>query len=310
MARPEVNRSGEMQVFACVVDTGGFSLAARAQGMTPSAVSKLISRLEARLGAKLFDRTTRRLRLTPEGQTFYERSVRLLSDIDEAELCAAGGDAPSGRLSVHTSAAVSMHVILPLIAGFLFRNPRVTVDVLVSDEFAGTEDRRPDVIVSSTPIQGSCLFKRVLCKAKMVIVASPSYLQRCGEPKVAEELSSHNLVGSTQNSESEGWPLIADKGMVRIPIIGNVRASDNESLRILTIDGVGVSRLPYFVVGDDIKAGRLVEILADCNPGDQEEIHAACPSQDGHVPIRARAFLDFLRDALRVQFGTGSPSEF
>jgi len=113
MARIDINRSGEMEVFVRVVDLGGFSAAARALRMTPSAVSKLIARLEARLGARLVNRSTRKLQLTPEGSAFHDRAVRVLADLDEAERSAAAGAAPRGRLRVNTNVPFGTHYLIP-----------------------------------------------------------------------------------------------------------------------------------------------------------------------------------------------------
>ena len=134
MARIEVNRSGELEVFARVVELGGFSAAARACCMTPSAVSKLVARLEQRLGTRLVNRSTRRLQLTPEGCAFYERGVRILADLDEAERCASAHAAPSGRLRVNANVPFGHHFLLPLAPAFLARHPEVTLDIVLTDE--------------------------------------------------------------------------------------------------------------------------------------------------------------------------------
>ena len=133
MSRSEINRSAEMEVFARVVENGGFSAAARVLRMTPSAVSKLIGRLEARLGARLMNRSTRKLQLTAEGQAFYQRSVDILGDIAEAEREAAAGAAPRGRVRVNCNVPFGMHYLLPLVPRFVELHPEVQLDIVLTD---------------------------------------------------------------------------------------------------------------------------------------------------------------------------------
>src|SRR5690554_4800482 len=142
MARLDTNRSGEMEVFVRVVELGGFSAAARVFRMTPSAVSKLIARLEARLGARLVNRSTRKLQLTPEGCEFYERAVGVLADLDEAEKAVAAGSAPRGRLRVNSNVPFGLHCLLPLVAGFRARFPEVTLDLTLTDQVVDLLEER------------------------------------------------------------------------------------------------------------------------------------------------------------------------
>ena len=133
MARPDINRSGELEVFVRVIETGGFSAAARTLEMTPSAVSKLVARLEQRLGTRLLQRSTRQLQLTPEGCAFYERGLRVLADLEEAERCASAHAEPRGRLRVNSNVPFGQHFLLPLLPAFLQRNPQVGVDLTLND---------------------------------------------------------------------------------------------------------------------------------------------------------------------------------
>ena len=134
MSRLDTNRSGEMEVFARVVELSGFSAAARSLRMTPSAVSKLVARLEERLGTRLINRSTRKLQLTPEGLAFYGRCVSVLADIDEAEREAAAGTEPRGRVRVNSNVPFGLHHLLPLVPGFLERHPEVTLDIVLTDQ--------------------------------------------------------------------------------------------------------------------------------------------------------------------------------
>ena len=302
MARLEVNRSGELEVFVRVIELGGFSAAARACGMTPSAISKLISRMEQRLGTRLVNRSTRQLQLTPEGCVFYERGVRLLADLDEAERCASAHAAPRGRLRVNANVPFGHRFLLPLAPEFLQRHPDVTLDIVLTDEVIDILEQRTDVAVRAGPLKSSNLMARKLGETRMVIVATPGYLARHGTPATPEALLSHNRLGTSYARAQSGWPLRHGAEDIVVPITGNAQASDGEALYRLVLAGLGLARLAAFQVREDIAAGRLLPVLEAFNPGDAEEIHAVFVGQGGYLPLRVRAFLDFLAE--RVDIGT------
>lgn len=301
MARLEVNRSGELEVFVRVIELGGFSAAARACGMTPSAVSKLVSRLEKRLGARLMNRSTRQLQLTSEGCTFYERGLRLLADLDEAEQGASAQAAPRGRLRVNANVPFGHHFLLPLAPDFLQRHPEVTLDIVLTDEVIDILEQRTDVAVRAGPLKNSSLLARKLGHTRKVIVGSPAYLQGQGTPATPDELLRHNRLGPTYARAESGWPLRFDGKDAVVPVSGNVQASDGEALRHLALAGVGLARLAAFQVTEDIAAGRLLAVLEDCNPGDTEDVHAVFVGQGGHVPLRVRVFLDYLAERVDLK---------
>jgi DNA-binding transcriptional LysR family regulator len=297
--RTETNRSGEMEVFARVVELGGFSLAAKALGMTPSAVSKLIARLEVRLGTRLVNRSTRRLQLTPEGEAFYQRSVCILADIGEAEREAAAGAAARGRLRVNTNIPFGQHYLLPLLPDFLARYPAVTLDITLSDQVIDLLEERADVAIRSGPLRASRLVARKLGESRMAVVAAPGYLERHGVPRRLADLERHNCIGFNFARAERGWPFV-DGGAVTIPPLGNLQVGDGESARLLSLAGVGLARLGLFHVGADIAAGRLEAVLEEFNPGDTQEIHAVFLGQGGPLPARVRAFIDFLAARVRL----------
>jgi DNA-binding transcriptional LysR family regulator len=305
MARLEINRSGEMEVFVRVVELGGFSPAARAFRMTPSAVSKLIARLEARLGARLVNRSTRKLLLTPEGCTFYERATRVLADIEDAERGAATGEHAIGRIRINTSASYGTHILTPVLAEFLVRHTGVTLDIVQTDMVIDLLAERTDVAVRAGPLKSSGLFARKLGETPMVIVASPSYLERFGAPKTIADLDMHNRLGFGYVRTVEGWPLRdTEKGNGEtsvVPTLGRVQASDGEALRHMALAGVGLARLAAFTVREDIAAGRLVPVLEQYNPGDREAFHAIYIGQGGPLPSRVRVLLDFLAERGKIR---------
>ncbi len=300
MARLEVNRSGEMDMFVRVVEAGGFSAAARAAGMTPSAVSRLVARLEARLGARLVNRSTRRLQLTAEGCNFYERSLQVLADLDEAERSAGGAEQAAGRLKVSVNVPIGRQFLLPRLGEFLARHPRVVVDVVLTDEVVDLIEQRTDVAIRSGPLKASGLVARKLGEAGMVIVGSPAYLAARGRPARPADLHGHNRLGFGFARASAGWPLRDGTADIVMPPTGNALASDGEALRLMALAGLGLARLAAFQVRDDIAAGRLETVLEACNPGDRDPVHAVFLGQGGPMPARVRAFLDFLADTVRI----------
>ena len=327
MASPHLNRSGELEVFVRVIELGGFSAAARACGMTPSAVSKLVTRLEQRLGTRLVNRSTRQLQLTAEGCAFYERGVRILADLDEAERCASAHASPRGRVRVNANVPFGHHLLLPLVPAFLAEHPEVTLDIVLTDEVVDLLEQRTDVAVRAGPLKSSSLVARRLGATRMMIVGAPAYLETHGVPATPDDLLRHNRLGANYVRAQSGWPLLRQpcenasspgaggapglKDTCRtaathrpapasreapqiIPIGGNAQASDGEALRHLALAGLGLARLAAFQVRDDIAAGRLVPVLEAFNPGDEEAIHAVYVGQGGHLPLRVRALLDFL----------------
>jgi DNA-binding transcriptional LysR family regulator len=300
MARLETNRSGEMEVFARVVELGGFSAAARAFRMTPSAVSKLVARLEARLGTRLVNRSTRKLQLTSEGCAFYERCVRILADMDEAEQESAAKNPPRGRVRVNANVPFGLHYLLPLVPEFLARHPEVILDIALTDEVVDLLQERADVAIRVGPLRASQLVARKLGETRMAVVAAPSYLKRHGTPTTVKDLSRHNRIGFNFARNFEGWPFLEGGGITVIQAIGNVLVGDGESARRLALAGVGLARLGLFHIGRDIAAGRLRIVLDEFNPGDLDDIHAVFIGQGGYLPARVRAFIDFLAERGRV----------
>ena len=300
MALSLANRSGEMEVFVRVVEQGGFSAAARARRMTPSAVSKLVARLEARLGARLVNRSTRAFQLTPEGCAFYERATRILAEIEDAERNAGAGEQPVGRIRLNTNASYASHILAPILPEFLDRHPGVTLDLVETDMVVDLLAERTDVAVRAGPLKSSSLVARKLGDAPMVIVGSPAYLARFGQPKGIADLERHSRLGFGYVRAVDGWPLQKDGETIVVPTVGRVQASDGEGLRRLALAGCGLARLAAFTVRADIAAGRLAPVLEELNPGDHDSFHAIHLGQGGPLPSRVRALLDFLAERGRV----------
>ncbi|WP_077959714.1 LysR family transcriptional regulator [Ensifer adhaerens] len=300
MSRLPINRSGEMAVFAKVVELGGFSAAATAFCMSPSAVSKLVQRLEERLGVRLVNRSTRRLQMTAEGCAFYERVVRILADINEAEREAGSGETPEGRVRLNVSASYATHVLMPVLPEFLSAFPSVSLDILQTDAVVDLMTERADIAVRAGPLKSSSLIARKLGSTSMTIVGAPSYLERFGAPDSVGDLEAMNRLSHSYARSVDGWPLMSNGEPVTVAPTEKVRVSDGEGLRQLALAGVGLARLPTFTVKEDIACGRLVAVAEHMNPGDTESFHAVFHGQGGALPARVRVVLDFLATRARI----------
>lgn len=297
----DINRSGEMEVFARVVEEGGFSAAARRARMTPSAVSKLIARLERRLGVRLLNRSTRKLQLTPEGAAFYARAVRILDEIGAAEQEAAAGAAPRGRLRVNASVHFGMAYLLPLLPAFLDRHPQMSVDVALTDTVVDLMEERADVAIRVGPMRESRLVAKKLGESRNIVVAAPAYIARHGMPRTPQELERHNRLRFCFTRIVEGWPFLDGAGgIVTVPPDGNALVSDGEAIKALALAGLGLVRVSEFQVRAEVAQGLLVPVLEHLNPGDLSEVHAVHVGGAGPLSARIRAFVDFLAENVRI----------
>jgi len=301
MARHEINRFTEMEVFVTVIETGGFSAAARQVRLTPSAISKLIARLEVRLGTRLFNRSTRQFQLTPEGCTFYEAAKRILADLSEAEQRASQGERPAGRVRISTSASYFHHVLAPIVPQFMALYPAVTLDISLTDALVDLLAERTDIAIRTGPLKTSSLIARKLGETARTIVAAPSYLEQYGQPRHVADLRSHNLVGFSYVRSDPGWTLSEDNHSVVVPLAGRVQISDGEGVRRLAVAGAGLAMLADFTVRDDVTAGRLAPVLSHCNTGDTEVFYAVYIGEGGPLPARIRVVLDFLSEHGKVR---------
>lgn len=288
------NRAGEMQVFQRVVEMGSFSEAARLLMMTPSTVSKLIGRIESRLGVRLLERSTRRLSLTAEGQLYYERSLGLISGLEELERDLSRGAASAGGIvRVNASVAFGVLGLEPLLPAFWEAHPNIVVDISLSDEIVDLYLDRTDVAFRIGTLQDSSMMARRIGVARRKIVAAPAYLERHGTPRSAGDLAAHNCLGFNFLRAAPVWPLRESGRLVDRTVSGSLLANNGETLRRLAIAGVGLARLGCYHVRQDIAEGRLVEVLSDAVEGDREQIHALYLGGP-HLPHRVRAFLDFI----------------
>jgi DNA-binding transcriptional LysR family regulator len=293
MSTQRGTRLEDMLVFARVVETGSLTKAAKGLGTTRSAVSKAIARLEDRLGARLLHRTTRDLSVTAAGQTYYGHCVRIAAEIEAAEHIADDARAaPSGPLRVACSLSVGLYVA-PALPAFLVRFPKVALQLELSEMLIDLVREGIDVGIRLGHLPDSSLIGKKLAPYRRAIVASPTYLARCGTPKTPDELTRHNCLVRIGH---EHWKLKRDRETISIKVDGNYRADAPEILRHAARSGLGIAMLPSYVVAADLAEGGLVEVLAPFT-AERLAIYAVYPNQR-HLPANVRAFVEFLAEAL------------
>ena len=307
-----INRGAEMEVFVRVVELGSFSAAARALHITPSAVSKLVTRIEERLGVPLVIRSTRNLQLTPEGEILFDRAQRIVSEIEQTERAvASGSNEPRGLLRVNSNIPFATHYLIPIIPEFLARHPGITLDLTLSDFPVDLIYERADVAIRTGVLHDSSLKARKLLESDRHVIGSPIYFARHGIPSHPQELASHNCLNFNIRRNLDTWPFHdgqnGSAALLSLPVSGNMRTDNGETMRQLALAGLGIARLSSFHVGKDIEEGRLVAILEDFNPGDLEPIHAIFVDHE-HLSNRIRVFVNFLAERIPRRITTGPTS--
>ena len=284
----------DMSAFVRAVELGGFSLAARDLGLTPSAISKLVTRLEDRLGVRLLNRTTRRLALTPEGEAYFQRAQRILSDIAEAENeVAQFRAAPRGLLRINVGTAFGMHQLAPALPEFLARHPEMQVELTITDRLVDLIEEGADLGIRLGVLGDSSLVARRICQVERVVCAAPDYLRRHGVPRKPDELKAHNCLSMTHAPGLRRWPFATGDGVRHVEVGGNASASSADALLQLALQGLGVIRLSDVIVGAAVRAGTLVPILEDLHHSEPLPLHAVHP-QGRHRSPRVAAMVEFL----------------
>ena len=284
----------DMAAFVRAVEKGGFSPAARELGLTPSAISKLVTRMESRLGVRLLNRTTRRLALTPEGEAFFHRAQRILADIEEAENEVARFRArPRGRLRVNVGTAFGHHQLVPALPEFLARYPEMEVELTMTDRVVDLVEEGADVGLRTGPLADSSLVSRKICDMERVICASPAYLERHGRPRKPEDLLGHNCLVIAGTPQFQRWPFRFADGVREVAVAGNVSASTADTLAELAVYGLGIVRLADVTVGGAIARGELEPVLVDSHHVEPLPLSAVFP-HGRHRSPRVAALVEFL----------------
>jgi len=287
-----------MRTFAAVVEAGSFVRAVEATGFSKPAVSRQVAELEKHLGVRLLHRTTRRLSLTDEGRTYYQRCKEILQAVEEAG--AEVGDAAlkaRGRLRIGAPQTFGALHLAPLWGRFAADNPLVSLDIVLSDRVVDLVEEGYDLVVRIGRLDDSDLVSRPLARSRMVLCASPDYVARCGNPVHPEELARHDTIAYSYWSSGNEWRFAGPAGPVTVRVRSRIHANNGDTCRAAALEGYGVILQPDFLIHDDLRNGRLVELMPAYH-GPELGIHALYPTRK-QLPLKVRRLLDFLVDALR-----------
>jgi DNA-binding transcriptional LysR family regulator len=282
-----------MAVFAKVVASGGYAEAARRLGVTRSAVSKAVADLERELGVRLLDRTTRRVAATEAGLAYYERCLAILAQIEETEAQIARlHDEPKGILKVNAPMSFGMLYLATAIADFMARYDELKVELMLTDRVVDPLEEGVDVTVRIGAMADSSLIARQIAPARIVLVASPDYVARFGAPLSPDDLVHHRCLHYGHSTAVQRWVLSSGGEPVTVPISACLCSNNGDTLRVAALNGIGVARLPTFIVGQDLAARRLVRVLPENSPRDLV-IHALY-APNRFLAAKTRVFIDFL----------------
>ncbi|MFC6632723.1 LysR family transcriptional regulator [Microbulbifer taiwanensis] len=283
-------------VFASVVKHSNFARAAEEQGMTPSGVSRVISRLEEHLGVRLLQRSTRRLSLTETGSVFHQRALQILRDLDEAEAEASAASLqPRGLLRLNVPVVFGRQHIVPLLQPLREKYPEMSIELSLSDRFVDLIEEGMDLAVRIGALADSRLIARRLCANRRLLVASPDYLKRRGTPQTAADLDDHDCLVFTGLDRPYQWRLVGPEGPVAVAAAGPLVCNNGEVLTEAAKGGLGIALGATFSISSALLSGELVRVL----PGYEFEptaIHAIYPSTR-QLSRKVRATVDFLASA-------------
>ena len=288
----------EMQAFVAVVDTGSLTAAAESLGLTVSAASRTLGRLEDKLQTTLLRRTTRRLELTEEGSAFLEHARAILDAVDAAEeQMAARRMRPAGRLRVDAATPFMLHVLVPLLDGFRARYPDVELELDSNEGITDLIERRTDVALRIGVLKDSTLHARLVGTSRIRVLASPGYLERHGMPAGPDDLHRHMLLGFTQPETLNDWPLRdVDGSLLRIK--PTIASSSGETLRQMALADLGIVCLSDFMTRDDRASGRLVQLFAGETIDVRQPINAVY-YRNTALAARITCFVDYVATTLR-----------
>jgi DNA-binding transcriptional LysR family regulator len=289
-----VDRWTEMALFVQVAETGSLSRAAEALGLSNAAASRHLSAMEARLGARLVERNTRRLYLTEPGHEFLRRSKAILADLQEAESAVNAATLnPTGTLRVTSSLSFAMHHIAPLLPEYTRRYPNVSVHVETANRYLDLIDNNIDVAIRTREFEpDSNITIRRLAETRRILAASPGYLSRMGRPHELGELARHHMLVYTHANNPNELRFTRDGQTSTVSVKGLLESNDGQVLRAAALEGLGILVQPTYILFDDIVAGRLVPVLDDWDLP-RLTVNLAYPSRK-HLSMKVRTFIDYL----------------
>jgi DNA-binding transcriptional LysR family regulator len=292
-----------MAVFAKVAETKSFSAAAERLGLSKSAVSKHITRLERALKARLLNRTTRRLSLTEVGATFYEHCARMLAEAEAAELAVSRlYAAPRGVVKITSPAAFGNVQVAPAIPDLIARYPELTVQVVMNDRPVDLVEEGYDVAIRVTDQPPPGVVARKLMTVRWIVCAAPAYLREHGTPRAPQDLKEHNCLFYSFLESSIEWRFRSRQGDSKVRVAGNFTANNSEAIREVALKGAGIALLPSFLVNPDLADGRLKQVLAGHEVAGAvgNDVYALfLPTR--YLSPKVRAFVDFFVERFQTQ---------
>jgi DNA-binding transcriptional LysR family regulator len=291
-----MDRLAAIEAFARVAETGSFSAAARVMKLSKSLISRQVSALEAELGARLIARTTRSLTLTEAGRGYYDQVVRILAQMEEADLSVSQLQAtPRGKLRVNAPMSFSLLQLAPALPDFLALYPEIDVDISMNDRRVDLMEEGFDLAIRIGRLADSSLIARKLGDMRRVVAGSPDYLKQRGVPATPADLRRHDCLCYSNADTVDEWRFTeADGRPISVEVKGRVRANNGDLLRLAALRGLGLIDLPSFLVTADVERGALVPVL---EPFIRQEggVYAVYPHAR-YLPPKIRVFVDFLAE--------------
>ncbi len=284
----------QMVTFAYVVQTGSFAAAARRLGVATSVTSKHVSKLEKMLGARLLNRSTRRLSLTEVGAAYYEHCARIVEEVDSSVRSIEGLQArPCGLLRVTAPPSFVTQHMIPMLGEFRRRYPEVDLEFDASNRVIDLAQEGYDLALRVTQTPAPNMIARKLAHLKVVLCASPAYLEARGTPRKPADLTKHDCLVFSLTHPEPVWNIRSASEVIPVTVKAAFRANTVDPLHQLALGGMGVAPLPLYLVAEDIKHKRLVHLLPDCQPGSESDLYAVyLPHR--YIAPKLRAFVDFL----------------
>jgi DNA-binding transcriptional LysR family regulator len=283
-----------MRVFVQAVELGSFTKAADQLELTPSAVSKVIARLENRLGVRLLNRTTRSLQPTPEGEAYFNGAKYILAEIDEMEAAVGQSSTrPKGLLRVNTGTAFGVHHLMPMLPTFMARYPDISLQVDITDRRIDIVAEKADIAVRTGPVGDAGMVVRQFSAMQRVICASPDYLARHGTPRRPEDLAGHLIAALSDQPSLARWPFRGGEETRLVDVTPRIVASTADAVARIAVAGGAIVRLGDLVVADALRSGALVPLLEDVHLVEPVPISAVYPSGRHRAP-KVRVFVEFL----------------
>lgn len=291
-----MDRFREMSSFVAVVEAGSFVAAGEVLRASKASVSRSVIELETRLGARLLQRTTRRISLTEAGRAYYGHCKQILAELEEADRAVGVVTGhPVGRLRVNAPFSFGILHLAHLWGGFMEQYPEVDLDVTLSDRMVDVVEEGFDVVIRISRLQDSTLVFRRLATTRILLCASPQYLARHGTPASVEEIARHPVIAYSYAAQGDVWKFTTPDGAREVQTRPRMRTNNGDTCRAVALAHQGLVLQPDFLVGSDLAQGRLVEVLPECR-GPEIGVYAVYPSRK-HLSVKIRALVDFLAAA-------------